>query len=385
MKPRVVYWNNIPAPYMVERFNALVERGNVDLEVWFSTRTESDRSWHVVEASWRFPYRYLPAIPGRRATAIPLPVLRSCPDVLVSIYASPSFLLGSTVARMRGIRTAYWLEVTFDAWVTRRRWKERLKSEFLPRVDGILTAGRDGAAFAMRYGVSPDRIFTVPHVIDFDRYAKGSARARASRETVRSRLGLRGVTFAYVGRLWAGKGLDQLLDAFAGLKRENTHDVSLLLVGDGIDEARLRKRCADERLEDVVFAGFHDGDALPPLYASADVFVFPTLGDPFGMVVLEAMACGLPVISTSAAGEIADRIDEGVNGFVVPPADAEALRARMELLAGDQSLRSRMGEAATAKVAGQSPHLWAEAFEDAVDKLLAQPRRSRTSRIACGT
>jgi glycosyltransferase involved in cell wall biosynthesis len=374
MTPSVVYWNNIPAPYMVERFNALAERGNVDLEVWFSTRTESDRSWRVVEESWRFPYRYLPGIPGRRGSTIPLRAFRARPNVLVSLYASPSFMVGSAVARLRGIRTAYWVEVTFDAWITRRRWKERLKSGLLPRADGILTAGRDGAAFAMRYGVSPERVFTVPHVIDFDRYAKGSARARASRDTVRAQLGLHGVTFSYVGRLWSGKGLDQLLDAFADLKRTNTHDMSLLLVGDGADEARLRSRCADEELEDVVFAGFHDGDALPPLYAAADVFVFPTLGDPFGMVVLEAMACGLPVISTSAAGEIAERIDEGVNGFVVPPADAEALRSRMELLAGDESIRTRMGEAATAKVAGQSPYLWAEAFEDAVDKLLSLPR-----------
>jgi glycosyltransferase involved in cell wall biosynthesis len=370
MTPSVVYWNNIPAPYMIERFNAVAERGNLDLEVWFSTDTERDRSWQVAEASWRFPYRYLPAILGRSAT-IPLPALRARPDVLVSLYASPSFMLGSTVAHLRGIRTVYWVEVTFDAWITRRRWKERLKAELLPRADAIMTAGRDGAAFAMRYGVSPERIFTVPHVIDFDHYATGTARAWASRETVRARLGLHGVTFAYVGRLWSGKGLDQLLDAFAALARESGDNVSLLLVGDGIDEARLRKRCADEGLKDVVFAGFHEGDALPPLYAAADVFVFPTLGDPFGMVVLEAMACGLPVISTSAAGEIADRIEEGVNGFVVPPADVEALRARMELLAGDESLRNRMGQAATAKVAGQSPHLWAEAFEEGVDKLLA--------------
>jgi glycosyltransferase involved in cell wall biosynthesis len=374
MKPRVVYWNNIPAPYMVERFNAVANRGNLDLEVWFSTRTESDRSWLVEEESWRFPHRYLPAIPGRRTSTIPLAPLRTPPNVLVSLYARPSFMLGSTAARLRGVRIAYWVEVTFDAWVRRRWWKERLKSELLPRADGILTAGRDGAEFAMRYGVSPERIFTVPHVIDFDRYAKGSARARRSRDKLRAQLGLDGVTFAYVGRLWTGKGLDQLLDAFGTVQREDAHDVSLLLVGDGTDEARLRRRCADEGFENVVFAGFHDGDALPTLYAAADVFVFPTLGDPFGMVVLEAMACGLPVISTSAAGEIADRIDEGVNGFVVPPGDTEALRARMELLAGDESLRRRLGDAATSRVAGQSPHLWAEAFEEAVDKLLSLPR-----------
>jgi glycosyltransferase involved in cell wall biosynthesis len=372
MKPRVVYWNNIPAPYMVERFNALAERGNVDLEAWFSTRTESDRSWQVAEESWRFPYRYLPAIPGLPAATIPLPALRARPDVLVSLYASPAFVLGSNLARLRGIRNAYWVEVTFDAWIRRKWWKERLKSALLPRADGILTAGRDGAAFAMRYGASPERIFTVPHVIDFDRYAKASA--RASRDEVRAQLGLHGVTFAYVGRLWSGKGLDQLLDAFAALHRQSTHDVSLLLVGDGNDEARLRTRCADEGVEDVVFAGFHDGDALLELYAAADVFVFPTLGDPFGMVVLEAMACGLPVISTGAAGEIADRIDEGVNGFVVPPADAEVLRERMELLTVDESLRRRVGDAAKGKVAGQSPAVWAEAFEVAVEKIFSLPR-----------
>ena len=374
MKPRVVYWNNIPAPYMVERFNALAERGNVDLEAWFSTRTESDRSWQVAEESWRFPYRYLPRIPGRPAATIPVPIMRARPDVLVSLYASPSYILGSALARVRGIRTAYWVEVTFDATITRRRWKEHLKSALLPRADGILTAGRDGAAFAMRYGASPERILTVPHVIDFERYAAGSARARASRDTVRGQLRVHGVTFAYVGRMWSGKGLDQLLDAFAALQRQSTRDVSLLLVGDGTDEARLRRRCADEGLEDVVFAGFHDGDALLELYAAADVFVFPTLGDTFGMVVLEAMACGLPVISTSAAGEIADRIDEGVNGFVVPPADAEVLRERMELLTGDDGLRRRMGEAARAKVAGQSPAVWAEAFEVAVEKIFSLPR-----------
>jgi len=374
MKSRVVYWNNIPAPYMVERFNAVAERRNLDFEAWFSMRTESDRSWQVAEESWRFPYRYLPAIPGRPAATIPFPALRARPDVLVSLYASPSFMVGSTLARLRKIRTAYWVEVTFDAWIRRRWWKERVKCQLLPRADGILTAGRDGAAFAMRYGVSPERIFTVPHVIDFARYGEGSARARASRDAVRRQLGLQGVTFAYVGRLWSGKGLDLLLDAFACLQRQSLHAVSLLLVGNGIDEARLRRRCADEGVQHVVFAGFHEGDALPPLYAAADVFVFPTLGDPFGMVVLEAMACGLPVISTSAAGEIADRIDDGVNGFVVPPADAQVLRERMELLTGSASLRRRLGDAARAKVAGQSPTIWAEAFEVAVEKIVSLPR-----------
>jgi glycosyltransferase involved in cell wall biosynthesis len=76
----------------------------------------------------------------------------------------------------------------------------------------------------------------------------------------------------------------------------------------GPDEPLLCERCREEGLTNVAFAGFHQSDTLPSLLAAADAFVFPTLGDPFGMAVPEAMACGLPVISTSAAGEIRGRI-----------------------------------------------------------------------------
>jgi glycosyltransferase involved in cell wall biosynthesis len=361
---------------MVERFNAAARRANVELEVWFSARTEKDRSWDIDEHSWDFRYRYLPGFNGgTHRFAVPLPLLRGrAPDVFVSLYAAPSFLAGSALARARGARIAFWVEVTFDAWVARRRWKEALKSQVLPRSDAVLTAGDDGRAFAMRYGVSPSRIFVVPHVIDFDHYARRSSLAPDERHRIREQLALHGVTFMYAGRLWAGKGLDYLLDAFAALQREEATEVSLLLAGDGVDEDRLRARCAEERIENVAFAGFQDADSLPRLYAAADVFVFPTLGDPFGMVVAEAMACGLPVISTSASGEIRERVTEGVNGFVVPPATSDALEDRMMLLAADPELRTKMGEASRRKVAGQTPEVWAEAFEHAVERIVALGR-----------
>jgi glycosyltransferase involved in cell wall biosynthesis len=375
VKPRVVYWNNIPAPYMVERFNAVAGRANLDFEAWFSMKTEKDRSWRVDESSWEFQYKYLPQLTARYPLVLPSPLVRGrVPDALVSLYAAPSFMLGWTIARTRGARTAFWVEVTFDALVTRRRWKESVKSLVFPRADGILTAGRDGREFALRYGVSPDRVFIVPHVIDFDHYARGSASARSSRERVRAELGVRGVTFVYVGRLWLGKGLQYLLDAFGTLQRTTASEVSLLLVGDGVDEGLLRARCREERLANVVFTGFRDADSLPRLYAAADVFVFPALGDTFGMVVPEAMACGLPVIATSASGEIDDRVTDGVNGYIVPPADGEALRDRMARLADDGERRKTMGAAAREKVAGQTPHVWAQAFENAIDVILTMPR-----------
>jgi glycosyltransferase involved in cell wall biosynthesis len=372
---KVVYWNNIPAPYMVDRFNAVAERRNIALEAWFSAQTESDRSWRVDESSWGFPYKYLPGIDrGRSTLAIPTPLLRdSPPDAFVSLYAGAGYLAGSALARQRGARTALWVEVTFDAWVRRRRWKEALKSRVFPWVDGILTAGKDGRAFARRYGAHDDRIYHVPHVVDFDRLARGARSAHAERDRIRAELGLRGVTFVYVGRIWVGKGLTYLLDAFGELQRRSDREVSLLLVGDGRDEEFLQRRTLTNALQNVVFCGFQHDDVLPRYYAASDVFVFPTLGDPFGMVVLEAMACGLPVIATTASGEIGERVVDGVNGFLVPPASSDQLFERMNLLAREAELRRRMGAASVEKVAGQTPDQWAESFEQAIANILAMP------------
>ena len=145
-------------------------------------------------------------------------------------------------------------------------------------------------------------------------------------------------------------------------------------MGDGEDDALLEKKCERESIQNVTFAGFHQKSELPRFYAAADIFVFPTLGDPYGLVVDEAMACALPIISTSAAGEIRERVEDGVNGYIVPPGDSNALSGAMEKLARDKELRKRMGMISAQKIAGNTPERWAEDFEKAIDSILTLPR-----------
>jgi glycosyltransferase involved in cell wall biosynthesis len=194
------------------------------------------------------------------------------------------------------------------------------------------------------------------------------------RESIRSDLGVTGVTFIYVGRLWSGKGLDYLLDAFKRLQTGCQVESSLLLVGDGPEDGHLRKRCQKQGIRNVVFAGFQQRHKLPQYYTASDVFIFPTLGDPYGLVVDEAMASFLPVISTDAAGEIRDRIEDGVNGYIVPAENSEALFERMKHLAYCSNLRSVMGYRSYDKVKGRTPERWAKDFEQAVTKILARPK-----------
>jgi glycosyltransferase involved in cell wall biosynthesis len=374
----VAYWNNIPSPYMVERFNEIARRDRVRFEAWFSKRTEADRSWDVEEARWEFRYRYLPRLGDEyRSVAIPTPLGRGeAPEVLVCLHAEPAFLLGWALARTRGTRTVLWVEPTYDAWVRRRPWKEWLKERIFPHVDAIITTGSEGRDFALRYGATEERIVYLPGFSSFPHFSARCEEGLEERDSLRSAIGLVGTTFVYVGRFWAGKGLSFLLDAFAVLQRRLDEQVSLLLAGDGPEERNLREFCRREGVSNVFFVGFKQRDELPNVYAASDIFVFPTLGDPFGQVVEEAMSCSLPVISTERAGQIRERLADGVEGFVIPPENSAALLDRMERLVVDADLRRKMSKASVRRVAQYTPEYWAEQFEDTISYVLTSPRGS---------
>jgi glycosyltransferase involved in cell wall biosynthesis len=372
MRPSVVYWNNIPAPYLVDRLNAVADRGNIEIEAWFSERTHSERNWAVDETLWRFPHRYLPRIGiGTWRVSIPTPLLSSrLPALLVSLYADPAFILGTRLARWRHVRTAFWAEITFDAWNQRRPWKESLKHRLFSDVDGVIVAGRDGRRFARRYGALDERIHYVGQSIDVRHFSEGSALSDADRHAIRKQFRLKDVVFLYVGRLWRGKGLDTLFDAFAILRRSVS--ASLVLAGTGPESDRLKARCYHEGLDDIVFLDYWPD--LPKVYGVADVFVFPTLGDPYGLVIDEAMASSMPIITTTSVGEVRDRIEDGVNGFVVRAGDSAALSDRMETLALNAELRTHMGIKSRERIADNTPNLWASRFESAIDRILSMPR-----------
>jgi hypothetical protein len=98
----------MPTPYIVERFNAVMRRGNLDFEAWFTDYREPDRSWEMNTHEWEFPYRFIPRITFRgHAFHLPLPVLSAIkPDLLVAFYSAPVMLAGLGLAKLRGAKIA---------------------------------------------------------------------------------------------------------------------------------------------------------------------------------------------------------------------------------------------------------------------------------------
>jgi glycosyltransferase involved in cell wall biosynthesis len=147
-----------------------------------------------------------------------------------------------------------------------------------------------------------------------------------------------------VGRLVPDKGQAVLLEAVR-LARARGVEVELTLVGDGPDRAALEAAAGPE----VRFAGAVGQDRIRELYARADVFCLPSFAEGVPVVLMEAMATGLPVVSTRIAG-IPELVEDGVAGLLVAPGRADVVADALERLAGDPGLRARMGRAGRARV-----------------------------------
>jgi glycosyltransferase involved in cell wall biosynthesis len=212
----------------------------------------------------------------------------------------------------------------------RYRWtfaaNERLEARAFRAAAAVVVLS-DWAARSIveAYGVERKRVHVVPSGVDLQPFAEMAS--RPADEPLRA---------LFVGGRFAAKGGPALIEAFRRAFA-NDHDVRLDLVSDeapSVDDPRIR-----------VHRGVR---AYSPewlrLYARANVFALPTAHDASPHVVLEAMAAGLPVIATPA-GAIAEFVDAGRTGMLIPIGDADALAASLRALAGDAALRARLGEA----------------------------------------
>jgi glycosyltransferase involved in cell wall biosynthesis len=149
----------------------------------------------------------------------------------------------------------------------------------------------------------------------------------------------------YAGSLYALKGLPYLLKTLANVKKLGLR-ANLIIIGEGEQKESLMVLAKALRIEkEVKFEGRVPYSNMPKYYNQCDVFCYPTLGEPFGKAVIEAMACGKPVIATNVGGP-AEIIQDRVNGLLVPPANPEAMAAQIVRLMGDENERRKIGRKA---------------------------------------
>jgi D-inositol-3-phosphate glycosyltransferase len=178
----------------------------------------------------------------------------------------------------------------------------------------------------------------------------------------------------FVGRIEPLKGIDTLIQAMACLDLQGIHrPVHLAIIGGDVDVSpedmseemtRLQKMCDDLCMGGMVlFLGKRGQDTLPYYYSAAEVVVMPSLYESFGMVALEAMACGTPVVASEVGG-LGYLVQNGITGYTIPDSDPAELCDKLSHLLGDADLRNQMGNSAAEYAAN---YAWTKVASQVID------------------
>lgn len=254
----------------------------------------------------------------------------------------------------------YRIPVTIESDTQRRpektTWKSVAKRMLYPWLFAIpkvfLPGGTRQAAYLKDYGVDETRIRVAQMTVDVARIrSHADGRKSALRAAFRDRFQIpaRAVVVLYLGRLEPHKGIEDLLQAHA-LIAPSRPDLCLLIVGDGSMRAHVEAAAAAS--VSIVYAGRLSGNDVWDAYCAADVFILPSRDEPWGLVVNEAMAAGLPVIVSDRVGCADDIVRESVTGLVAPAEAPELLANAMARLVDAAPLREAMGQSASDLIAG---------------------------------
>ena len=281
----------------------------------------------------------------RSITALRRLIARQQLDIVHAHWAVPMGFVATSIKwlhRLPVVVTAHGRDLylnALDGSTKPPSWARPLTGLTLRLADRVIFTTPDYADLGRSYGVRPDRLIVIPNGVDLDLF-----RPELSNFTLRTQLDceLTDCLLLYVGSLDEKKGLMVLLDALAHLVQSGT-PVHLAVVGDGplrsALEDRIRALCMAEH---VTLLGLMDYRDLPSVYAACDVYVQPSLLEPFGVVVLEASASGKPVVASSVPG-LRRVVADGESGVLVPPGDAASLARAIRRLAESVQLREEMG------------------------------------------
>lgn len=365
---RVAIVTEIPAPFRIPLFNTLAQGEGVELRVVFLSDHDPRRHYAVYEDEMSFDRETLPGTSvtrGGRWLVLNRGVRRSLeafqPDVVIAGgWNQPAFWQAARYARRRETPLLVWVESTRADARLDHGAAARVRDAFVRRAAGFVVPGSASREYVRSLGVADAAIFVAPNAVDLEIFSVAVEGAHRDREATRLELGLAGVVVLYVGRFAREKGLDTLIAAARGASW------NAVLLGEGPQREELEQTAPGN----VIVGSYTPREALVPWFAAADIFVLPSLSEPWGMVLNEAVAAGLPIVATDHVGAAPDLVDG--NGAIVPAGDVAALRAALDRLAEDHELRARARERSLELSKRFSPTAWARGIEHAVVSVRAR-------------
>jgi glycosyltransferase involved in cell wall biosynthesis len=378
-KVRLAYLVSHPIQYQAPLLRRIAQEPDIDLTVFFgsdfSLRSYQDEGFGV-DVKWDVPlldgyrHKFLPVIRDDGTQTVTTPLNYGIFSELRGRDGEPGFdllwthgynmvnaLHGMVAAKALGVPVL----VRADMWLRDRPRSgprlllKTLFFQFLKHlVDGVLPAGTLNAEYWRHYLGDDVPFFPMPYAVDNDYFQRRSLEAAVTRDELRRELGLEAgrPVILFASKLQERKHCSDLMDAYMRLINDETGRPQpyLLIVGDGEERAALEEKARSSGLTGVRFCGFRNQSELPRFFDLASVFVLPARHEPWGLVVNEVMNAGRAVILSDDIGCQPDLVTDGVEGYVFPVRDVQALTEALRRVLATPEGAAQMGQRALDRI-----------------------------------
>lgn len=337
---KVLFLTNLPAPYRVKFFTELGKKCELTVLYERTSASDRDEKWKA-EAGKTYKEVYLNGLKVGADNAF-------CPDVVkylnhnydtvvIGMYSTYTAMLAMLWMKMKGIKYVISTDGGFVHQESER--KKNFKKFWISSADYWIGTGKMAREYLLYYGAKNDRIFDYPFTSVDQKEIISKIPTAQDKKNLKQKLGIEADRVVIsVGRLLYLKGFDVLLDAS---KLVHYPNVEYIIIGG--NEKEFAENISENIPNNVKILPFMSKQNLFQYYLASDVFVLPTRGDVWGLVVNEAMACGLPVITTDCCGAGIELIENGTNGIIIKPDDPNSLAKGIEMMlySSNQSERSK--------------------------------------------
>lgn len=363
---KVVIIHNIIAPYKVALFNELSTL-IPNMEVIFIAEKEKRRDWNIDYTTIKFPYTLL--FKGSIDSINSFAIAKKTWGILEKIRPETSIIcdysniygwISLLWAKKNKNNLVFWLDSTIN---DKKHFfpKEQIKHFFLKHFHLYLAPGKKTKQYLEYMKVASSKIITTGYSVNNNFFIEQYQFYKNKKVTLLNKLKIkRNKNFIFIGRFAPEKNILTLLHSFLKVSKNNS-EWGLILLGDGPLKNEINTFISNNDLQDkILLPGFIQQDEIVKYLIASNVFILPSLSEPWGLVVNEAMLCRLPVIVSTKCGCQPELVKEGVNGFSFDPNNELKLTKLMQgFVNGSYNIKS-MGEASFAIVRKHSPSVIAQ-------------------------
>lgn len=339
---KILWITNIPSPYRVDFFNLLGTE--CELTVLFERRVSSERneSWSKFEFE-NFKGILLHGLNLGVDKAVSLAVIKYLKlnrydQVVISNIASPTGILAIEYMRMRGI--PYLIEGDGGIPKDGKGVKERFKKHIISGAKGYFSTSTKHNLYYNKYGANKDSIYKYPFTSLYSKDILTDVASIKKKREYKLQVGIKEeIAVVSIGQFIYRKGYDTLLNSAKMISEK----AGIHIIG-GTPTKEYLTLIDDNKLNNIYFHDFKHKMELRKWLMAADIFVLPTREDIWGLVINEAMAMGIPIVTTSNCVAGLELIENDINGYIVPSDDSDILAKKLNVLIEDDDLRIKIGK-----------------------------------------